>query len=171
MKNSLKFLFFASAFLLAEVVWADTVTKTVMVSFDIEPVTVLKTNSRMGASAVRLGPVSPRGKVSPQAIDISIVTNERQRYQIYHRLEGDLMNAAGTEFPPSKVLFKATSGIKGGASEIPDFREVPKEETLLFTSKPEGGPDQFQIFYSVDSHDVFPAGLYYGNIHLDLRSD
>ena len=150
---------------------ADTVAKTLRLSFDIEPMTALKVVSSAGVSAVRLGPISPQAQVPVQSIEVSVLTNGRQRYRIYHRLEGGVFNASGSEFPRSKILFMASPGVRGGASEIPNFREVPDGDIVIFTSKSEGGTENFQLLYTVNNDEVFPAGLFSGSVHLDVRTE
>ncbi len=165
-------LFFLSFWILGTpTLWAQTVSKNISVSFEIEPVTVLKANSESGVSAVRLGPVSPGTQVPNQTLTVSIVTNTRQRYRVYHELRGEVTSSEGISFPQDQLLFMATAGTQGGASQVPSFIPVPQGEISLFTSKSEGGPDSFQILYSLENKKLFSAGLYYGNISLDLRTE
>ena len=150
---------------------AETETKIVRVSFEIEPVTVMKVASNLGVGAVRLGPISPRAEVPSQALEVSILTNTHHSYQVYHRLEGEISNAEGAKFPSEKILFMVTRGKEGGNSEFPGSIPVPTDETLIFRSKPEGGSDTFQVVYSVENTKLFEAGLYYGNIYFDIRTE
>ena len=171
-KNQSRFFWFlAVSFFAGSSLWADTVTKTIRVSFEIEPVTVLKAASSMGVSAVRLGPLSPHSGPATESIEVSVITNSHQRYRVYHRLEGGVFSESGSEFPRSKVLFMTTPGNKGGTSEIPNFKEVPDGEVAIFTSKDEGGKDNFHVLYTVNNDEVFPAGLFSGSIHLDVRAE
>ena len=165
------FFFFGLLFVSSRLLWAQSVTKNVRVSFEIEPVTVIKVSSQAGVSAVRLGPLSPRADISPEPLEVSIMTNTRDRYRVYHVLREGVTNSAGTQFPFNRLLFMASSGTEGGKSEIPSFTKIPQDEIPIFTSKPEGGPDTFQIIYSVDNKELFSAGFYYGNIHIHLRNE
>ena len=151
--------------------WAETESKTVRISFDIEPVMVMKMTSENGVGAVRLGPISPGAEPPPQALEIKVITNTRPSYQIYHRLEGEVTNSDGTKFPHEKLLFMVTNGTKGGAGLFPSLTSVPEEETLIFRSRSEGGTDIFRVMYSVENSKLFEAGSYYGNIYFDLRTE
>lgn len=151
--------------------WAQSVSKTVRISFEIEPITVLKVTSEKGVGAVQLGPVSPHAEVSSQALEISVTTNTHGRYQVYHELRNEILNAAGTSFPNERLLFMVTPGTEGGNSEIPNMTPVPMNEALIFTSKAGGGSDTFRVLYSIDNSKLFSAGTYYGNIFIDLRNE
>ena len=164
------FIFFLIAFR-TDFLFAQSVSKTARVSFEIEPVTTLKVASGSGATAVRLGPISPRAEIPPQPLEISIVTNTHQSYRVYHELQEDVVSESGAAFPSDRLLFMVTQGNRGGASSISNFTPVPQGETPIFTSKPEGGPDTFQILYAINNTKLFEAGTYYGNISIDLRNE
>ncbi len=155
----------------ASLLQAQTVSQTVRISFEIEPVTVLKATSESGVSAVRLGPVSPKTEVPAKALKIDIMTNTRQRYRVYHQLSSEVTSGEGSSFPVEQLKFMVTSGNAGGASAIPNFASIPNGEIPIFTSKPEGGPDSFQILYSLENQKLFSSGIYYGNISLDMRTE
>lgn len=150
---------------------ADTEIKIVRMSFEIEPVTVMKVTSDTGVGAVRLGPLSPNVEVPSQSLQVSVLSNAHRPYQIYHRMEEDVTNARGIKFPPEKLLFMVTGGKEGGTSAFSSLIKIPAGETLIFRSRPEGGSDIFQILYSVENTKLFEAGLYYGNIYLDIRTE
>lgn len=169
--NKIGFFLFLSAFLMPQGVWAQTVSKTVRISFEIEPVTKVKISSEAGVSAVRLGPISPHAKIPTQILTVSVMTNTKNRYQIYHELKGNVISEGGDQFPPQQLLFMATDGEKGGKSETRDFTPVPPGEVTIFTSRSEGGPDTFQVLYSIDNNRLFPAGTYYGDINIDIRTE
>ncbi len=151
--------------------WADTEIKIVRILFEIEPVTAMKVASDTGVKAVQLGPLSPHAEVPAQSLEVSILSNIRQSYQIYHRLEEDVTNARGTKFPHEKLLFMVAGGKEGGTSAFSGLSSIPSGETLIFRSKPDGGSDVFRILYSVENTKLFEAGLYYGNIYLDIRTE
>lgn len=151
--------------------WAQTAIGTVRISFEIEPVTVMKVTSEAGGRTVRLGPISPSAEVPTQTLEISIVSNAHENYRIYHKLRPEITSDTGTTFPVEKLRFMVTPGDKGGRSEVPSFTAVPSEEVPIFVSSPEGGSDVFQILYTVESTELFSAGVYYGDIYIDLRME
>lgn len=150
---------------------AQTVSQTVRVSFEIEPVTVLRATSESGVSAVRLGPVSPKTEVPAKALNVSVITNTRQRYRVYHQLGSEVTSGEGALFPSEQLKFMVTSGAAGGTSEVQNFVSIPEGEVPIFTSKTEGGTGSFQILYSLENQKLFSAGIYYGNISLDMRTE
>ena len=151
--------------------WAETESRMVRISFDIEPVMVMKVSSARGVGAVRLGPIAPRSEIPPETLEVGVITNTRQSYEIYHRLDGEITNGDGTKFPTEKLLFMVTSGNKGGTGLFPSLSPLPGGETLVFRSRSEGGSDIFRVMYSVENSKLFEAGSYYGNISLELRAE
>ena len=156
-------LFFASA------AYANTVTQTARISFEIEPVTAVSVASESGVQAVRMGPVAPHAEVTTQSLKVSIKTNTKQHYRVYQNFEGEMLNSAGTPFPLQKILFRASNGEKSGVSEVASPTQLTPGEIPIFTSSSEGGADAFHIYFVLDNTELFPAGLFYGNLNIDLR--
>lgn len=165
------FWFILIAFPSSKILLANTVSKTVRIAFEIEPVTALKVVSETGGRMVRLGPLTPKMEAPPRTLEVTVATNVKGRYRVVHEVEGNVMNATGDEFPPEKVLFRVSPGIKGGVSGIPSLTPIPQGEVVIFTSGTDGGADAFQVTYSVDNTELFPAGLYYANIRVDIRTE
>lgn len=156
----------------AQRLWAQgTATKTVRISFEIEPVMTMQVASEAGVSAVRLGPLSPNEQAPPQALEVSVITNLHQRYQVFHSLQEGITEASGEEFPRDRLLFMVTAGKGEGTSLISGFTQVPTSEVPIFSSGSGGGSDLFHILYSVDNSELFSAGAYYGNITVDIRTE
>lgn len=164
-------LILCTAFLIPHPLFAQTTSKRIRVSFEIEPVTVMRVSSNSGVSAVRLGPISPRASVPPQSLEVSVVSNTHQRYEVYHHLHEDIPNAAGTQFPSARLHFMVTPGTEGGDSRIPHFVEIPQGDAPIFTSKQEGGSDLFHIYYLIENKEIISAGTYYGNITIDVHPE
>ena len=148
---------------------ANTVTQTTRVSYEIEPVTAVTVASETGVQAVRLGPVTPHTEVATQSLKVSIKTNTRQHYRVYQNFEGEMLSSVGTPFPLQKILFRVTNGEKGGVSEVPSPTQLAPGEIPIFTSSAEAGADIFRIYFVLDNTELFPAGLFYGNLNIDLR--
>ncbi len=150
-------------------VYAAAQTKTLTLTFNVEPVTLLKVTSQSGGNNVEIGPVISGIDVPVQSLEVVIVTNTSQPYRVYHELGGELTNRSGGELPNGELSFMASSGKNGGTSEIPSMTMVPRQRTLIFTSKPEGGPDRFTLQYSLKNKKIFGAGDYYGNIRIEIE--
>lgn len=144
-------------------------TKTLTLTFNVEPVTVLKVSSSSGGNSVELGPVVSGVNVPVQSLEVRIVTNTSQPYRIYHDLTGDLTNRSGGVIPEGELLMMASNGRNGGTSEAPSMVPVVKGRVLLLTSRPEGGPDQFTLNYAMKNQKTFGAGDYYGNIRIEIE--
>lgn len=144
-------------------------SKTLPLTFNVEPATVLKTVSSNGPNAVEIGPVAQGIDATTETLQVLVLTNTEDRYRINHELRGEVTNNSGAEFPGNSLRLMVSSGEKGGSSLVPAFTPVPRGKVPIFTSRTSGGPDSFSISYSVSGKKTFEAGSYYGNIYLDFE--
>lgn len=146
--------------------YANSDTQTLSLAFLIEPVAVVKISSP--GKVVRIGPVVPGVDARAENLQVSVLTNTEEGYQVFHELRNDITSNSGGEFPKNELEFAVSKGKTGGASLVPAARPVPRDRIPVFRSM--GGPDFFTIQYTVMNKKAFSAGSYYGNISITLEN-
>ena len=146
--------------------YADSQTQTINLTFSIAPVTVVKVSSP--GKVVHIGPVIPRVDTSGESLQVSILTNTEDRYQVFHELRSDITSNSGGEFPSNELEFLVSNGKNGGTSGVPSKTPVSRDKVPIFNSP--GGPDLFAIQYFVSNKKSFSAGDYYGNVSITIEN-
>lgn len=147
--------------------YSNSDTQTLSLAFSIEPVTVVKISSP--GKVVRIGPLVPGVDAPGENLQVSVVTNTEDSYQVFHELRNEITSNSGGEFPENKLEFSVSKGKTAGSSLVPSARPVPRDRIPVFKSP--GGPDFFTIQYTVINKKTFSAGSYYGNISITLEND
>ena len=147
-------------------VYANSDTQTLNLTFFIEPVSLVKVSSP--GKVVRIGPVVPGVDARAETLQVAILTNTEDGYQIFHELRNDITSNSGGEFPKEELAFSVSGGKNTGTSLVPSPATVPRDRTPIFRSS--GGPDLFTIQYILSNKKSFTAGNYYGNISITLEN-
>ncbi|OGW72452.1 MAG: hypothetical protein A2Y02_01390 [Omnitrophica bacterium GWA2_52_12] len=148
--------------------WAEVDTKSVHVSFAVRPVFIVKTvSSSSGIPIVDFGWVVPsKDSSQTEILDVSVATNTVRPYKIYQTAKM-IRSADGIALAGESMRFMASPGREGGRSEAPSYEEFKPGKRLIFSSRPGGGADDFQIFYLLGGAAVLDAGDYYGSMEID----
>lgn len=155
----------------ASSLWAESETKSIHVSFVVQPQFDVVISSGAALPAVRFGPVSPQEGPMEQSVQIEIHTNKRQRYFIYQEMKSPLAHPEGEIFPKEELEFMVLPGKKGGQSNVPNRKPLSPGRELIFSSSNEGGPDSFTIVYTLKNKAIFNSGDYFGSVGLSVRSE
>ena len=150
-------------------VFAASDTKSVVLTFYIEPVTAVRVESSFGSGKVELGTAVPGVELPPQSLNVSVFSNEEQPYQIYHEMQHEMAAANGAPLAGDFFRFLVAEGTRGGRSSVSSWTAVPQGRIAIFSSN--GGGDQFFVHYAVSGSDVLEAGDYYGHMRLVLEKN
>lgn len=148
--------------------FAESDSRTLSLTFEIEPVTVVRMESDSGSANVNLGPVI-LGAAQESVLLVSVVSNSGGAYRVYHQLENELTNGQGDLLSESSINMSVSNGSSGGVSEMPSPVPVPRTRTPIFRSSNKGGPERFSIRYVIPGNKMIEAGQYYGNVHLEIE--
>ncbi len=148
--------------------WGEVDTKFIHVSFEVRPVFLVKSSSSSsGTAAVDFGWVVPSDDSSPgEILEVTIATNTARSYRIY-QTAASIQSDEGSTPPEGLVKFKAMPGLAGGRSEVSSYEDLRPGKRLIFSSRPGGGADQFQIHYQLGESGILDAGDYYGRVAID----
>jgi len=142
-------------------------TETLQLTFNIEPVRVIRAEASSGGPSVDLGSALPGIDVPAQTVRVSIVTNTESPYSIYHELRSEMTNQSGTMIADEHFRYQVSEGLHGTESLVSSWTPVPLGRALIARGR--GGPDDFAIQYSVQGKKVLEAGDYYGNAQITVE--
>lgn len=148
---------------------AEVDTQTVPVTVTIKPAFILKAESLEGLPMVKLGPMIPEVEVRPSILRVSIYTNTRKRYRIFHEWVVPRNSSNGESIQDEKINLRVIAGQKGTQSFMVEPQILKAGRQLIFQS--DGGSDSFDMEYNADNKRLYEAGLYDGHIRLTAERD
>ncbi len=151
--------------------FADADTKTLPLTFYIQPVTAVRAEGAAGSASVELGRVLPGVDQQAEALKVTIRTNSEQRYKIFHRYLSSITSAGGGQMPEGGLRFMVSGGSAGGQSAVQSWTEVPEGRAEIFNSGDSGGADSFTLNYLVSGKKPLEAGDYFGQVRLEIEQN
>ena len=151
--------------------FAEADTKTLPLTFYIQPVTAVRAEGQSGSASVELGRVLPGVDQQAEALNVTIRTNTEQRYKIFHRYLSAITSSQGGQMPEGGLRFRVSGGSAGGQSAVPGWTEVPDGRAEIFNSSDSGGADAFTVNYLVSGKKTLAAGDYFGQVRLEIEQN
>lgn len=98
---------------------------------------------------LHFGRFTEPGEQQRRKMDLKIIANTGEQYQVIQNIRTGFTNEDGYELP-LKQLTITTAGSKTGTNKFPNQGHLELGDNILFTSDPQGSSDQFAVEYVLE---------------------